>query len=227
MPQKDFNKLSERQKAILRFMHQYIESHGYPPTIRNIGEATNITSTSVVNYNLNKLVEAGYLERSEHISRGLRLVGTLPGMRRKRAKPENQVASIPRIGYIVASKPVQMPDDTGHYYDEEDMMEVPPTLLMGADPNEVFALEVKGDSMVDAMIREGDIVIMRHQQVARPGDMVAVWLPDRSETTLKYYYPEGGRIRLQPAHPMMEPIYVDAANCQIRGKVLSVIRKLG
>lgn len=227
MPQKDFNKLSERQKAILRFMQRYIERHGYPPTIRNIGEATNIPSTSVVNYNLNKLVEAGYLERSEHISRGLRLVGNLPGTRRKRVKAEDLVARVPRIGHIVASKPVQMPDDAGHYYDEEDLIDVPPALLMGADPDEVFALEVKGDSMIDAMIREGDIVIMRHQVVAQPGDMVAVWLPERSETTLKYYHPEGERVRLQPAHPAMDPIYVSAANCEIRGKVLSVIRTLG
>lgn len=226
MPQKDFDQLSERQQAILRFMHKYIEKHGYPPTIRNIGEATGIPSTSVVNYNLNKLVEAGYLERSEHISRGLRLVGTLPGTRRKRIRPSDLVARVPKIGYIVASKPVQMPDDTGHYYDEEDLIAVPPALLLGADPDEVFALEVKGNSMIDAMIREGDIVIMRHQVVAEPGDMVAVWLPDRSETTLKYYYPEGERIRLQPAHPTMKPIYVSADNCQIRGKVLSVIRTL-
>jgi len=224
MAQKDFNKLSERQKNILRFMQKYIEKFGYPPTIRNIGEATQIPSTSVVNYNLNKLVEAGYLERSEHISRGLRLVGTLPGMRRKRVRNEDTFIRVPRIGHIVASKPVQIPEDVGHYVDDEDMVEVPPSLLLGADPDDVFALEVKGDSMVDAMIREGDIVIMRHQPIAEPGDMVAVWLPDRSETTLKYYYPEGDRIRLQPAHPLMEPIYVSATNCEIRGKVLSVIR---
>jgi repressor LexA len=224
---KDFNKLSERQRNILRFMQRYIEKYGYPPTIRNIGEATNIPSTSVVNYNLNKLVDAGYLERSEHISRGLRLIQPIPGTKRKKVvKADDAFSRVPLIGHIVASKPVQMPDDTGHYYDEEDLMEVPPSLLGGVDPEEVFALEVKGDSMIDAMIREGDIVIMRHQVTAMPGDMVAVWLPERSETTLKYYHPEGDKIRLQPAHPMMDPIYVNASNCEIRGKVLSVIRTL-
>lgn len=223
---KDFNKLSERQREILRFMARYIEKFGFPPTIRNIGEATDIPSTSVVNYNLNKLVEAGYLERSEHISRGLRLIAPLPGMRRKRIKAEDLFARVPRIGHIVASLPVQIPEDVGHYYDDEDMIEIPPSMLSGFDADEVFALEVKGNSMVDAMIREGDIVIMRHQQTAEAGDMVAVWLPENSETTLKYYHPEGERIRLQPAHPLMEPIYVSASNCEIRGRVLSVIRTL-
>lgn len=223
---KDFNKLSERQQQILRFMQKYIEKFGFPPTIRNIGEATQIPSTSVVNYNLNKLVEAGYLERSEHISRGLRLITPLPGMRRKRVKMEDTYARIPRIGQIVASLPVQIPDDIGHYYDEEDMIEIPPSMLMGLEADEVFALEVKGNSMVDAMIREGDIVIMRHQLTAQDGDMVAVWLPERSETTLKYYYAEGDRVRLQPAHPTMEPIYVSASQCEVRGRVLSVIRTL-
>ncbi len=223
---KDFSKLSERQRNILRFMQRYIEKFGYPPTIRNIGEATDIPSTSVVNYNLNKLVEAGYLERSEHISRGLRLISPIPGMRKKRVKADEIFSRVPRIGYIVASKPVQMPDDAGQHYDEEDLIDVPPSLMMGVDPDEVFALEVRGDSMIDAMIREGDIVIMRHQLTANAGDMVAVWMPLTSETTLKYYHPEGERIRLQPAHPMMDPIYVSASNCEIRGKVLSVIRTL-
>lgn len=226
MPPKDFNKLSERQKNILRFMHRYIEKFGFPPTIRNIGEATDIPSTSVVNYNLNKLVEAGYLERSEHISRGLRLIAAIPGVRRKRTKGEEFFIKVPRVGHIVAGKPIQLPDDIAHNIDEDSMIDVPPHLLGGYDQGEIFALEVKGDSMVDAMIREGDIVIMHHQSTANVGDMVAVWLPKTSETTLKYYHPEGERVRLQPAHPFMDPIYVATDSIEIRGKVLSVIRTM-
>ena len=100
-------------------------------------------------------------------------------------------------------------------------------LLGGVDPANAYALKVKGDSMIDSMIREGDIVILRKQETANNGDMVAVWLTDRSETTLKYFHNEGSRIRLQPAHPHMKPIYVDPSICRVEGKVLSVIRHMG
>lgn len=223
---KKFSKLSERQRNILRFMERYVKQTGYPPTIREIGEATGINSTSVVNYNLNKLVEAGYLQRSDRVSRGLRLVADLPGQKSKRVIANTPSARVPLVGAIVASQPVEMPDDTGHHYGEEDLIDIPPALLAGNDPEQVFALKVKGESMIDAMIQEGDIVIMRRQETANQGDMVAVWLTDRSETTLKYYYPEGQHIRLQPAHPTMAPIMVNADTCLIRGKVLSVIRQL-
>lgn len=223
---KDFNKLSERQRNMLRYIEKYVADHGFPPTIRQIGEATGINSTSVVNYNLNKLVQAGYLSRSSHVSRGLRLTTAIPGGEKK-TKPvqvPSKSAKIPLINAnIFASAPMAVPED--YYYDEDDLMEVTTDMLGGNDPANVYALEVKGDSMIDAMIREGDIVIFRKQETANNGDMVAVWLNDRSETTLKYFYKEkDGRIRLQPAHPTMEPIYVDPENCRIEGKVLSVIR---
>jgi repressor LexA len=227
---KDFGKLSDRQRNILTFMHEYMTANGYPPTIREIGEATTIKSTSVVNYNLNKLVDAGYLERSEHISRGLRLVAHIPGKpsdpQKKIIHLSDHISQVPLIGQIVASRPVEIPDDSGHYYDEDDMIDVPPSLLNGVDPADAYALVVKGESMTDAMISENDIVILRVQDTANNGDMVAVWLSDRSETTLKYFYREGDKIRLQPAHPTMDAIYVEPKNCQIRGKVLSVIRHI-
>ena len=222
--QKPFNKLSKRQRAIMQFMAKYNEEEGYPPTIREIGKATDINSTSVVNYNLNKLVEAGYVERSERVSRGLRVVGDVPGACRKNVKVASAMNSVPLIGVIVASSPVEVPDD--YYYDEDDCIDVSPALLGGIDPSGAYALKVKGDSMIDAMIQDGDIVIMKKQDTARNGDMVAVWLSERSETTLKHFYLEGDRIRLQPAHPMMQPIYVDARHCQIMGRVLGVMRQL-
>lgn len=227
---KDFKKLSERQQNILRFMSTYMGSNGFPPTIREIGEATDINSTSVVNYNLNKLVDAGYLERSDRVSRGLRIIAPIPGTEshttRKKVRTTTNIQRVPMVGKIAAGQPLQVPEDIAHHYDEDDMLDLPVSMLGGVDPSEVFALEVQGESMIDAMISEGDIIVLRHQRTAKNGDMVAVWLPDRGETTLKYFYNEGDKIRLQPAHPTMDAIFVDARNCEIRGKVLSVIRRV-
>lgn len=224
---KHFDKLSERQRNILRFMDRYMESHGFPPTIREIGEATSINSTSVVNYNLNKLVQAGYLAREDRVSRGLRLVKSFPGSEPKPVRRAAFVPRVPLVGQIVASAPVTVPDDVGYYYDEDDTIEVTSTLLGGFDPAEVFALKVKGNSMIDALIGDGDIVLMHKQETARNGDMVAVWLSERSETTLKLFYNEGERIRLQPKNESMGPIYINPNQCHIQGRVLSVIRQVG
>lgn len=223
---RDFDKLSERQRNILRFMDRYIDEHGFPPTIREIGGATGIDSTSVVNYNLNKLVNAGFLERAEAKSRGLRLIKPIPNGRTRtgRVHPTLNTYRIPHIGQIVAGEPINVPDD--YYPDEDSIIEIPASMLGGVSPSEVYALKVKGDSMIDAMIQDGDIVILRQTHDIRNGDMVAVWLTERSETTLKYFYDEGARIRLQPAHPTMDPIFVDPQHCQIQGKVLSVMRQL-
>lgn len=225
-----FEELSERQRLMLRFIDRYQAEYHRPPTIREIGTATGIRSTSVVNYNLDKLVEAGYLQRSDRVSRGILLVAELPD---QDGLPANKILRfptprtfVPLIGHIVASMPVEMPEDSGQHFDEDDLLEVPPMLLRGAKADEFYAMRVRGDSMMDAMISEGDIVIMRRQKRAKNGEMVVVWLPSRSETTMKYYYHEGDRIRLQPAHPMMDPIYVDPDDCEIYGRVVSVMRQL-
>jgi repressor LexA len=223
---KERTRLSERQRSILQYMEKYLEQRGFPPTIREIGNATGIGSTSVVNYNLNKLVQAGHIERTGRASRGLRLVKPT-GKGRSAAvavAPSPVLARVAVIGQIVASQPVAIPDDMGQYFDEESTIQVPPQMLRNFDASEVFALRVKGDSMVDAMISDGDIVLFRRQDTAGEGDMVAVWLAERGETTLKYFFPEGERVRLQPAHPTMAAIYVNAATCHVQGRVLSVIR---
>lgn len=221
---KDRTKLSERQRHILRFMETYLETQGFPPTIREIGEATGINSTSVVNYNLNKLVEAGYLERASAKSRGIRMKNNGSKTKPKQVVPAQSIVRLPIRAQIVASAPVMIPDDVGTYYDEVDTIEVSTSMLGGMDPAEVFALRVKGDSMIDAMIGDGDIVIFRKQSVAENGDLVAVWLDERGETTLKRFFHEGDRIRLQPEHPTMKPIYVDPQHCHVQGRVLSVLR---
>lgn len=224
---KSFRKLSRRQQSMMRFMFRYMKAQGYPPSIREIGEACGIASTSVVNYNLNKLVAAGYLERSGKVSRGLRIVGPIPGLsppRRVAAEPD--VNRIPLVGRIAAGEPISLPDDSGHHIDEDDFFPVPTALLHGYDEAEVFALTVHGDSMVDSMIQDGDVVILRKQSAANNGEMVAAWLLEDNETTLKHFYWEADTIRLEPANPAYEPIYVHPANCEIKGKVLSVIRSI-
>jgi len=224
---KDFSKLSKRQKNILTFMDGYVVDHGYPPTIREIGMATDINSTSVVNYNLNKLVDAGFLERSDRVSRGMRLVRPLPGKEKKDDKTTVVLAdsfiNIPLRGQIVAGLPVQIFNDS----DAGDVIPVTPFMLGKVDTSDVYALRVKGDSMIDAMIADGDIIILKSQETVntKNGDMVAVWLDDRNEVTLKYFYRDGDRVRLQPANPYLDPIYVDPDHCHVQGKVLSVIRQ--
>lgn len=224
---KHYDDLSARQRKILKFIEIYSKEHGYPPTIREIGDATQTGSTSVVNYNLNKLVEEGFLIREQRVSRGVKLTKPLPGTPRRVRQSVNsraQEMKIPLIGKIAAGEPLQVPSNIGQNIDEDDYLDVTPMLLAGLDPSEVFALRIQGTSMIDALINDGDIVLFRKQYNAENGDMVAIWLEDRGETTLKYFYHEGDRIRLQPAHPTMQPIYVNAATCQVQGKVLSVIR---
>ncbi len=220
------DELSNRQKKILEFIESFLSEHGYPPTIREIGEAVNIASTSVVNYNLNKLVEHGLIERAPKVSRGLWLSnqeGELPvGYADSRS-----LVQVPLVGKIAASAPVPLPgEDFGYYYDSDDLIEVPQSMLGKFEREELFALRVTGESMIDAMVADGDVIVLKRQNIARNGDMVAVWLSERGETTLKKYYLEGPVVRLQPANPTMEPIYVDAKQVNIQGRVLAILRTL-
>ena len=206
------DKLSDRQEAMLEFISKFIEENGYPPTIREIGRACDISSTSVVNYNLNKLEREGHLARDREVSRGLRMSALA-----------SNIIRIPLVGRIVASAPVPVPADSAVFGDDE-AIEVTKDLV-GGDA-ELFALQVKGDSMVDAMIADGDIVVMRPHRNVQNGDLVAVWLTDREETTLKRIYMEKGRIRLQPANPTMKPIIInDPSTVEVQGRVVAVLRQ--
>lgn len=225
--------LSERQENILQFIWDYIKENSRPPTIREIGRDVKISSTSVVNYNLNKLEERGLLERDSDVSRGIRFTEQAAAMFGVVAETVTETVAdvierfvrIPMVGTIAAGRPIDLPD-TGHgLYDDDDMVDVSPAMLKG-DTNQLFALTVKGDSMIDAMVNNGDIVIMREQKTAENGEMVAVWLKDDDTTTLKYFHREDAKtVRLQPANPTMEPIFVDAANVQIQGRVMMVMRR--
>jgi repressor LexA len=239
--------LSDRQVRILEVLDSFQKKNGYPPSIRQICDKASISSTSVVNYYLDQLEEIGYIERDQGVSRGIRLVlqssgeayGPVAGVLaattstlRSAAASVSQTVSdmlqVPLLGRIVAGAPMPVPPSDFSYYDAESMVDVASSLLPSSEKgSKLFALEVKGDSMIDAMVYDGDIVIMKPAQEANNGEMVAVWLKDRDETTLKYFYMEKGRVRLQPANPTMQPIYIDdPATVEIQGKVIMVIRQV-
>ncbi len=232
--------LSERQQKILEVLERFQDQHGYPPSIREIGEKADISSTSVVNYYLNQLEETGYIERDGRVSRGIRLVKPLSEATSATAKALQDTAravkesieelfQIPVLGRIVAGSPVPVPGSDFSIYDPESMVEVARSMLpYEKGTGDLFALEVQGDSMIDAMVFDGDIVIMKPAREARNGEMVAVWLNDKEETTLKYFYLEKGKVRLQPANPSMKPIMIDdPRTVEIQGKVVMVIRQMG
>lgn len=227
--------LGERPLKILKFLSKYQGDHGYSPSIREIGKFIGVDSTSLVDYYLNQLVDKGYIERDNRVSRSIRLLKDLsPNLAERVAEKTAQVAqvvsdllSIPLVGRIGASLPIPMPETSAAYFDAFSSVEVARSLLpLREKTSELFALEVDGVSMIDAMVNDGDIVIMKKTSTANNGDMVAVWLEDNNETTLKYFFMENGRVRLQPANPTMQPIIIDnPEQVRIQGKVVMVVRQ--
>jgi repressor LexA len=219
--------LSERHIRVLEFLTRYQTEHGRPPSIREIGDAAQISSTSVVNYYLEQLEKMGYIERDGRVSRGLRLTDKVNEV----VQVITDLMRVPVMGRIVASAPVPVPASDFNYYDVETSVEIATSLLPAPDKNkQLFALEVDGDSMIDAMVNDGDYVIMKpvdSNAEVRNGEMVAVWLPNRDETTLKYFYKERDGYRLQPANPTMQPILIDKEEpLEVKGKVVMVIRRM-
>ena len=229
--------LSERHRKIMEFLTKFQETNGYSPSIRQIGDSIDVKSTSLVDYYLNQLQEMGLIDREDRISRSIRVIqpvyqsssitGVVSDAVHKAGNILADLVNIPIAGRIVASAPLPMPTSDLSYYDAESSVEIARSLLPTRDISDLFALEVSGDSMIDAMINDGDIVVMKKAQSANNGEMVAVWLDDKDETTLKYFYKEANRVRLQPANPNMGPIYVDdPKSLRIMGKVVMVIRQV-
>jgi repressor LexA len=203
--------LSPKQQAILRFIREFIEDKDYPPSIRDIQEGCDISSTSVVDYNLKALERLGHIRRDREVSRAIELLE--PGGRRRRTR------LVPVLGQIAAGQPISVPaPDQWGPAEFEDAIEVTDEMTRGRE--NVFALRVKGTSMIDALVNDGDLILMEMTGAADNGDMVAVWLKDREETTLKKIYYENERVRLQPANVTMDPIYVDPEQVEVQGKVL-------
>ncbi|HEX5939799.1 MAG TPA: transcriptional repressor LexA [Dehalococcoidia bacterium] len=197
--------LSDKQQRILTFIEEFIEEHDYPPSIRDIQTSCQISSTSVVDYNLKALERGGHIKRGREVSRAIEVVGS----RRRRT------TTVPILGSIAAGQPIPVPDETADYDDTIDLTD---ELLQGK--RDVFALRVKGDSMIDALVNDGDIVVLEQTDSARDGDMVAAWIKSEETTTLKKFYREGQKVRLQPANSTMSPIYVDARDVEVQGKLV-------
>lgn len=209
-------KLSGRQQAILDFIGEFLDNNDYPPTIRDIQHELGISSTSVVDYNLKVLETRNLIRRNKNISRGIELVNRDPA--------RSGVVSIPVIGQIAAGLPIPVPEAFSEH-DVLSMLELSPELVPNQGQN-LFALKVKGLSMIDALINDGDIVVLKPQATCENGETVAVWLKDERETTLKRFFLEGDKVRLQPENSTMEPIYTDASNVEIQGKLVCVHRQM-
>jgi len=208
-------KLSDKQKGIIGFIDHFLADRGYPPTVRDIQAGCRISSTSVVDYNLNILEREGYIRRHAEVSRGIELL----------TRTLASEVSVPIIGQIAAGEPIPVPTpDTWDVTAGAETLGVPRELTRGKDG--VYALKVKGMSMVDALINDGDIVLMQHVSVVENGEMAAVWLKAEKEATLKKVYVEPDRIRLQPANSQMQPIYIAPDNVEIQGRVIAVIRQV-
>jgi repressor LexA len=203
--------LSPRQQKILTFIRRFNDDKEYPPSIRDIQLGCGISSTSVVDYNLKALERMGHIRRDREVSRAIQL---LDGSGRRARS-----VAVPLVGRIAAGQPIPVPEGSVAY---DETVSVTPDMTGGRE--DVFALRVKGTSMIDALINDGDVVVMEKTNTAQDGDMVAVWLKKEEEVTLKKFYREGDRVRLQPANETLPPIYTAASNVEVQGKVLSVFR---
>ncbi len=193
--------LPERQKKVLDCIEEYVGEHGFPPTVREIGDAIGVNSTSLISYYLKRLEERGLISREPAMSRAIQLMAPATEEIPIELNDDN-VLAVPFLGYIAAGTPINVEAFPGNETIEINRA------LFGRDVSDLFALKVQGNSMIDALINDGDTVILKHEERVENGQMAAVWLIAEEETTLKKVYYEGKRVRLQPANPTMNPIYV-------------------
>ena len=206
--------LTERQQEIWNYLVEYVDAHGYPPTVREIGERVGLASPSTVHAHLANLERAGLLRRDPTKPRALELIG------RERSEPAVQLPagdalSLPLLGEIAAGAPLLADQNVEEY------------LPMPKSTKGDFMLRVKGDSMIEAGILDGDLVIVQRAQDARNGEIVVALAGDdesADEATVKTFYRERGRVRLQPENAALEPIYAD--HVEILGRVVGVFREL-
>lgn len=205
--------LTERQRQILDFLTSYLDAHGYPPTVREIGEAVGLASPSTVHAHLANLERAGLIKRDPTKPRALELTDRI------RSQPAEDVHRLPLVGEIAAGGPLLADENI------QEHLAVPDTLARG--DGEEFLLRVKGDSMVNAGILDGDIVVVHRQDDARNGEIVVALAGQdegADEATVKRFFREGGRVRLQPENDSLDPIYAEYV--QVLGAVTGVFRKL-
>jgi repressor LexA len=202
-------RVTNTRQRVLSYIRAYLERKGYAPSVRDIRDALRMSSTSVVQYHLDALEEEGEIRRSRDQSRTIRLSGSA-------------ALTVPVLGVIAAGSPFPAVGSDTWHSEIQETIEATSAMTRG---RQVYALRVKGLSMVDALIDDGDVVIMEPSQEYRDGDVVAVRIKDSGDVTLKRLYREGDRIRLQPANALMAPIYVRADNIEVQGKLVGVIRR--
>lgn len=203
--------LSGTRENILKFIEDFIDERGYAPTVRDIMKGCNLSSTAVVQHHLNVLEREGRIHRDPRVVRSIQMA-------------EKDIVEVPLLGAIAAGKPIPVASSDTWSSLAEEILKLTADIV--GNKSNIYALKVKGTSMVDAFIDDGDIVILEATQSADDGDMVAVWLKDEQEITLKRIYREKGRIRLQPANKEVQPIYTRPENVEVQGRVIAVLRKL-
>ncbi len=206
--------LTGRQQEIWDFLVEYVDRHGYPPTVREIGEQVGLASPSTVHAHLANLERAGYLKRDPTKPRALELTG----LHRQAGSRTAGTEALPLLGQIAAGGPLRAEENV------EDYVSLPEQLVRGGAD---FLLRVKGDSMIEAGILDGDLVVVRRSDTATNGDIVVALAGDdeaADEATVKRFFREDGRVRLQPENAALEPIY--AQHVQVLGKVVGVFRTL-
>jgi repressor LexA len=220
--------LSGRQRQVLDFIRGFIDEHGYPPTIRDIQKGCGISSTSVVDYNLKVLEKRGLLDRDGHVSRGLELVGEArgPAALAGTSGARRDTVAVPLVGSIAAGTPFPLPTtESWRGYEAQDVVDLPQAI--GGSGERLYALRVKGDSMIDALIADGDLVVMEQTDDAPNGATVAVRIAPDDETTLKKIYRDGLTVRLEPANPLMQPVTIPADRVHVLSRLVAVWRYLG
>jgi repressor LexA len=205
-------KKSELRERIFEYIRRFFDERGYAPTVRDILKGCDISSTSLVQYHLNILEKEGQIRRDPEVFRSIQLV-------------EKDILEVPLLGTIAAGEPIPVVDSDTWSNRAEAMLRL--TTDVVGSRGDIYALKVKGTSMLDALINDGDVVIMEAARTAEDGEMAAVWLKNEQEVTLKKIYREPGRIRLQPANSEMKAIYTGPENIEVQGKVVAVLRKLG
>jgi repressor LexA len=198
--------LTRRQKEILDFVASHIAGKGYAPTIEEIGDNFGLSSLATVHKHLANLQEKGLIKRAWNRSRALELIPSEMTVR---------AVELPLMGRVAAGSPIEAVQSTETIWVPEDMI----------GRGQTYVLQVKGESMIEEQIRDGDYVIVEDRDTARDGEMVIALLDGENVTLKKMYREAGGRVRLQPANSQMDPLYVDAARLRIQGVVIGVLRK--
>lgn len=199
---------NQTRENIVGFISRFKEDKGYAPTVKEIAEQCGISSLSVVQYHLDHLEGAGIIKRDRNKARSISI----------EKMPQEHL--IPLLGIIAAGHPIGVPD-AETWNTATEWIEAP---VVSRGAKNIYALRVRGNSMVDALIADGDIAIMQQTHDIRNGDVVACWLKDQQEVTLKKIYFEGDNVRLQPCNPYMMPIYAKAENVEVQGKLIGTMR---